>query len=108
MRAGRLRHQVILQSRSTTPNDYNEPVVSWSAVGTYRAAIEPVTGRERFASAERVAEGQVRIIMRYVGAITEENRIVHGSTVYDIKAVVNKNEIDREYELICQKGVDDG
>ena len=108
MRAGRLRHRVVLESRSTATNAYNEPVVSWSTVGTYWAAIEPLTGRERFGSGERIAEGDVRIVMRYVGAITEENRITHGGVVYDIKAVVKKNDIDREYELICQTGANAG
>lgn len=108
MRAGRLRHRVVVESPTTAPDNYGGLVTSWSTVGTYWAAIEPITGKERFASGERIAEGDVRIVMRYVGAITEAYRITHGGVVYDIKAVINRNEIDREYELLCQKGVDDG
>lgn len=108
MRAGRLRHRVVLQSRTTAQNAYGEQVVSWTNTGTYWAAVEPVTGKERFASGERVHEQDVRVVMRYVGEIDTTQRISFDSKVYDIKAVINKDERNREYELLCSVGVSDG
>lgn len=105
MRAGRLRHRVTLQSATTTQNSYGEQVKAWVDVGTFWAAVEPISGKERFASGERIHERDVRIVMRYIGTVTETHRILFQSRTYDIKAVVMKDSVKREYEFICTEGL---
>lgn len=82
--------------------------MSWVDVGTYWAAVEPVSGKERFASGQRIHEQDVRVVMRYIGVIDTTNRISFDGKLYDIKAVINKDERDREYELLCTVGASSG
>lgn len=103
-----MRHRVTLQSYTTTQDAYGTPIQTWSDVGTYWAAVEPVSGKERFASGQRIAESDVRIIMRYIGTILPAYRISFDSKLYDIKAIINRDERNREYELICTEGASDG
>lgn len=108
MRAGRLRHRVDLQEPVTVVDDYGGETDTWSTIGTFWAAVEPIRGKERFASGQRIHERDVRVVMRYVGEITEAMRISFDGLVYDIKAVVLKDSIKREYELLCTQGANDG
>jgi SPP1 family predicted phage head-tail adaptor len=105
MRAGRLRHRLTLQSKTTTQNAYGEAVVSWVNQGTVWGAIEPLSGRELYAQQQIQPETKVRVVMRYHSTIDESWRIVSGGKYYDIDTIINADERNRMLTIMCRQGV---
>jgi SPP1 family predicted phage head-tail adaptor len=105
LRAGRLRHRLVLKSKTITQNAYGEEVESYTTEATVWGAIEPLTGREYNAAQYIQAEEKTRIVIRYYAGIDTSWRIVHGSVWYDIGAVMNDNTRDRMMVLMVREGV---
>lgn len=111
MKAGPLRHIVTIE----------RPVRTRTGSGAVRDDFEPwlpdiaadvhtITGSERWATPQIIAEYQARIRIRYRPGITAQMRAVHrtlpGSPtaldVYDIEAVVPADGRKIELHLFCQ------
>jgi len=110
MKAGKLRHRIELQSNAPTQDSYGEPIASWTTDDTVWASIEPLSGRELLRAQEVHAEVTTRIRVRYPGALgastlTADDRIKHGARIFEIAAVINPDERDRELELLCVEAV---
>lgn len=111
MRAGRLRHRVTIQARSGTANAYNEPADSWSDVATVPAGIEPISGREFFASQQVQGTVSHRITLRYFAGVTIKHRVrwldpaTGVARIFDINAVIDRDERHRSLELMCTEHV---
>lgn len=106
--AQQLRHQITIQSRSTSQDATGGQVDTWSTVATVWAAIEPLQGREFFAAQQVQAETSVRIRMRYLAGVLPSMRVVFDSTIYDIKDVIDPEMKHRELHLMCSTGVTRG
>ncbi len=106
MRSGRLRHVVTIE-HYTESQDLNTGEVTndWATFATVRAGVEPLKGREFFASQERQSEVEVRIVIRYLEGVESTMRVLFDSRYYAIKSVINKDERNREMELMCAQGV---
>ena len=107
MRAGRLRHRLVLQSKTYTANAYGEQVVTWSDETTVWGAIEPLSGKEFFAQAEIQSEARVRIVIRYNASIDTTWRVKSGGLYYDIVEVINHDMCDRMITIMAREGVSD-
>lgn len=105
MRAGELRHRVTIQEASETVTSAGERSKTWNDVATVWAAIEPLTGRERWQAQQVMATATHRVRMRYRGDVDVENRLVYGSRVLDILQVINPDERGRELVIICAEAV---
>lgn len=103
MQAGQLRHQVALQSNTPTRNDSGELVESWSTWATVWASVEPLDGREFFNAQQVTSEVTTRIRMRYRDGVTPQLRVAWRSRIYQIHAVIRKDERDREIHLMCSE-----
>lgn len=103
VRAGRLRHRVTLQSRSLTNDSFNQPIESWSDVGTYWAAVEPLTGREAERARQIKADASHRVVMRRVAAISPEQRLRFEGRTLDIVEVLDLDERGRTLHLTCSE-----
>lgn len=102
MQAGRLRHQVVIQSKTVTGRDAKGgEVVTWTTFATVQADVVPLRGREYLAVRQAQAELQVRVVMRYIPGVTPEMRLVHGTTIYDIADVIDVDGRRRTLELMC-------
>jgi len=111
LRAGRLRHQVVVQQPDPTVDTYGQPVRGWATVATVWAAVEPLNGREFFKAQEVQAETRVRMRLRYgseIASISQSWRVTFSGKVYNILSVIQPAEIDREIILMCGEGVNDG
>lgn len=112
MRAGPLRHRVTIErlipqkSATGAVLDRYEPWLERIA-----AAVEPVTGAERWIANQPVADITARIRVRYRDGITAKMRVIHrraaGSPtledIYDIEAVVPADGRKIEMHLLCKK-----
>lgn len=107
IKAGPLRYRVHLQQPVVQTADDGEPVITdWVDVcPPIFAAIESLSGREWMASAEFRPDVQTRIRIRWRTGITSAMRVVHGSTIYNITAVLPKLEGMSEVHLYCGSGV---
>jgi SPP1 family predicted phage head-tail adaptor len=106
MRAGKLRHRVTLQRKTSTRDAAGQHIEPWTDLGTVRASIEPLSGIERLDGGAEYAESTVRVRMRHsslTGSLTPADRLSYGGQVYDIQNVANLWERDRELVLMCSR-----
>ena len=102
MRAGRLNQRVTLECPVDVEDEYGATVMEWTEIGTFWAAVEPLTGKEIIA-ADAVAEiTDVRVIMRYQPGITAAKRLKHNGANLEIKTVINRRSMNRELYLLCK------
>lgn len=108
MRAGRLRHRVVLQAPNPTLDTYGQPIRGWATGITVWASVEPLNGREYFRAQAEQGETRVRMRLRYgseISAITAAWRVTFDSKVYNIQSVIQPDEVNREIILMCSEGV---
>lgn len=108
MRAGTLRHRVILQSPAGSRDAVGERTTTWTNVATVWASVGPLTARELIAAGQPMSEVSHRVRVRHsatIAALDGSWRVLFGSRVLVIQGVRNIDERDREYELLCSEGV---
>lgn len=110
MRAGKLRHHVMLQRAEYSQDPVSGDVVSsWADVGKVWAGIEPLSAREFVAAAAGQSEVTARVVIRYRPGITSAMRILHRGKVYNIQGVLADMDSGLDYlTLPCSEGVSDG
>src|SRR4051794_26204140 len=91
IRAGDLRHLVQLQSYTSSTGDRGQSVKSWSTYATVPAMIEELGGRQLELARQLVATATHRITLRYQSSLTVKDRVVFGSSVYNIGSIQNLN-----------------
>ena len=102
MRAGNLRHRVVIQRPVEERNDLGEVVHrSWAEVATVWSDVHPLDGRERWLEASVRPELTHAVRLRYRGDVTSECRLLHDGRVLRIDSVVNIEERNRELRLRC-------
>ena len=105
MRAGKLRHRIEVQTATETQDAYNQPTAVWATAVTLSGSIEPLSGRERLIAGAVTGEVTTRVRMRYDANITPKARLLHGARVFDIAAVMNREDRDAEVEVLCREAV---
>lgn len=112
MQAGKLRHRVRLERLTpNSPQQYGtgEPDSSWVLVDTVWADIRPLGGRELFLAQQSLSRVDSEIEIRYrADAVATNMRAVHGSTIYNIEAVINPQERNVRLILRCSSGLNQG
>lgn len=108
MHAGELRHQCVLQTKSSQTNTGGEDVVTWGTETSFWASISPLRG-ERYFSAKQLNSAVSHIIRTrsIVGVnFTTAKRITFDSRNFLIDAVINVDERDRQLEIYCVEDTD--
>lgn len=111
MQAGKLRHRVALEglvAGSPQQHDTGEPDVSFTESAAVWADVRPLSGRQLLAAQQIASEVTTEIEIRYRAGVTAGMRVVHGSTVYEIKAVVNPEGRNIRLLLQCAQGLTRG
>lgn len=103
MQAGRLRHRVTVQRSTDSIDQYGDQTPTWASLGTVWASVEPLSGREYFAAAQMQSEVSTRIVIRPISGVTltPKDRVKFGSRYFDIQSVINRDERNRELQLLC-------
>lgn len=105
MRAGTARTQIVIQQRADTQNSSGELIPSWTTFATLSAAIVPLQGRELEAAQQVLATVSHRMDMRYLPGVLPSMRISYSGRYFDIGAVLNVKELNRELQLYCTERV---
>jgi len=108
MRAGKLRHRITIQERVETQDDYGSSVAAWVTFATVHASVEPISGKELLAAQAINSETRVRMRLRYISGITSDMRVSFNLKLYNIQEIIDFKEENRELQLMCNEGVNDG
>lgn len=105
MRSGRLRFKVKIEKNTPVHASPGVDTPSWSTFATVWADIQPLTGKEFFTGAELQAEVSHQIRIRYLDGVTSKMRVVYNSRIFEIEAVINRDERNKETVLACIEDV---
>ena len=107
MKAGRLRHWGIIETKSISRNSIGEEIVSWTTnIGTWME-IRPLRGSNYLASMQLQSAITHSVIMRYqtLANSTEIKpgycRVKYNDRPFTIQSVINPDERDISLELMC-------
>ena len=101
MRAGRLRHRVMIQQLVPDPSIGGTDI--WHDYATVWAAIEPLRGREYLAAQQEGAEVTGRITTRYINGVKPGMRWKYESRIFDIISVIDLEERHVELQLMVKE-----
>lgn len=109
MRAGLLRHAIVIQSPTETRDSIGGVVKSWATFASMRASVEPYQARE-IARGEQVrADVSHKIVMRYVSGLSPKFRIAWtvGATTryFHIVQILNIGERDKTINVLAMEEV---
>lgn len=108
MQAGRLNRRVVIEEKATGRDAYGAEVGGWAAWRTVWANVRPLTGQAYLQAGQRTAEARVdaEVRMRYLPGIEADRmRVRHGGDIYEIEAVLQREERRRETVLMVRKQV---
>lgn len=118
MRAGKLRHNIIIQKRAVpaTRDTHGQIVDNWVTHAAIRADLSPIMGRELVAAASVENVGTATIYARYYPGVTAQMRIKYvdlkaGGTVRYFNIIApprSKDERGREMEISVEEGLVNG
>lgn len=111
MSALKFNQRILVDRPTVTQGDNGGDVVGWLLVGEVWASIAPVGGREAARAGQIIASTETRIVIRWSPVMADIHatwRIRRGDVIYNISRVVNGNLSNREIELTCESGVNDG
>lgn len=109
MLIGIKRQRVQLRQPSRTVTALGDITSSWSNYGSpIWASIEPLRGEELYAAQQVQAEVTHKIRLRYstdVANLNPKDQVIYGLRTFEILAVLNLLERNRELELLCKERV---
>jgi SPP1 family predicted phage head-tail adaptor len=113
VQAGKLRKRLVLQSRAAGLDSVGSPSNVWTDVATVWGELLPMSGRALLAAQAVKSELTHEITLRYraefANPITAaEMRVVYGGRYFNIHAVLNKDERNRELTLMASEGLNNG
>jgi SPP1 family predicted phage head-tail adaptor len=110
MRAGPMRHQVVIEGRQATQDTFGEQSTTWATVDTVYADINPLSGREREAAQAINVEISHEITIRYQDEFSDPRvvaayRVRYGTRLFNIHGSANVDERNREITLLAGEGM---
>lgn len=105
MRAGKLRHRVIIERLTATQDAAGQETGTWGTFATRWASLEPLSGRELVNAQQVSAEVTHAITLRYLSGVVPKMRAVFGGRNFDIQSVLNRDERKVELELLVRERV---
>ena len=106
MNAGKLKHHVNIERRSTIKDAHGGDSSSvWHVVGTAYVALKPLSGREYFQGQANNSDISHEVTMRYRADINSRDRLVSTTTdrVFNIDSIINVDERNKELKLMCKE-----
>ena len=99
---GRLRHQIQIQSVSSTNDGFGQPPQTWSTIDSSWAEVKTITERELYQSGELSSQLTHSIAMRWKATVVKAGmRILFGTQKFHVQAVVNVDERSTIRKFLC-------
>lgn len=96
---GTLNRRIVVQQLAAGVDAIGQPVQTWTTFGTVWANIRNQTGAEAIRSGSETSTVKASIRIRKRAGIDAGMRVLHGSKVYEIKAVLP--DLDHT-DLVCE------
>jgi len=111
MRAGKLNKLLQIEYPGGTTDSVGQRTTTWTLAAVVWGSIIPVKAETRLLAAQGHASTTHRIRVRasnQLHGIDGSCRVVYGCRVFTIDGIINVDERNREYELLCTEGLRDG
>jgi SPP1 family predicted phage head-tail adaptor len=113
MKAGPLNSRVLIQHLIDAQDEIGQPVQTWANLiatgdGKVWAHIRYLNGIETVKSDAPVSVAKASIRIRRRTDVAAAMRVVFGSTIFDIKAVLPDEESRERLDLACETGQNPG
>lgn len=108
MDIGRLRHRITLENYKLVQDGIGVERKQWHSLVTVWASVEPLSGREYFATAAEKGEVTARITIRYQKNISPTMRVRFGERLFEVVSVINPQEKNIQLILMCKEIVPGG
>ncbi|NDZ12045.1 head-tail adaptor protein [Variovorax sp. WS11] len=108
MEIGKLNRRVTIQQPGTVQDDIGEPVAGWVDVATVWANVRFLNGVETVKGDAPVSVARASIRVRRRTDVTAGMRAVLGSTIFDIRSVLDDQETRERIDLACETGANAG
>ena len=106
MKAGQLKHRIVIEQQTQTKNAIDEIILTWSTFCTVWAAIEPATGQTYYAANQLESKVDGRVRIRYRDDLDPTMRIKFGDRILNIVSIIKPQENKRELHLMYAEGLD--
>lgn len=107
MKAGKLRHEVVIQDASRSADAYGQQNPTWSTFSATYAKIENLKGNELLVAQQVNSKIDTKIKIRWVSGLRSNMRIqaTHDSNTryYNIVSINTVDEIEETIEIMCQR-----
>lgn len=109
MRSGTLKHRIVIQQREQGRDAAGQPSNAWiTFADSVPANILFMSGKQYATSNSQVSSATVSIRLRYRTDLNAAMRVVHGTTMYDILAVLPDEDHHDHVDLACSTGASNG
>ena len=105
---GKRNKVVVIQNKTGTIDDYGGTVYTWTTFATVWAFVRPLRGRDLVAAQAAQNVTEVVFNIRYVAGLLSSMRIVYDGKNYDITALINIEEANREIDIMVKTGLSEG
>jgi SPP1 family predicted phage head-tail adaptor len=111
MRSGKLNRRLLVNNPVKSQNAIGEEIITWNLYATVWASIEPIKGSEALRGNQILAEIDTKIRIRWsenIQDISPKWRLLHEGIIYNIVSIANINTANKELEIMCKSGVNNG
>lgn len=108
MKAGDLRHRVLLQSLGTTQDSIGQPVIAWADFATVWGDVRFLSGLETVKADAPISVARASIRIRFLAGVVANMRATYDGRTFDIKAVLPDSTGRRFIDLACETGANNG
>ena len=105
MRAGSLRHKIIIQQLTVANDTWGHSAETWTDQVTTYAAIWTLRGTERMESLKLDNEITHKIRVRYKRDLNPKMRIKFGERYFNILSMVDPDERHIYYEMMANEEI---
>lgn len=105
MRAGRLRHRVVIEQAMETQGELGGVAYSWIPYASAWADVQPLSSRERLGAGEHASEITHQVVIRYLGGVTAAMRLrlADGRVLALEGPPIDVGARRREMQLLCKE-----
>ena len=105
LKAGDLKHKIIIERQTKTPDGNGGNVLACVTNKTLRAKIKPLSGKERLFASRLEADITHRVTIRYTTDILASDHINYNGRYFNMRALLNMDEANKFIEISADEGV---
>ena len=98
-----LNKKLSFEKKTIITNDYGDQIEEWSFYKNIWGNIMPISVTNEFSNYISETKITHEIVIRYLNKIDINMRIIYNKRKFIIKSVINMNEQDKYYKMLCEE-----